>query len=95
MEAQLYAKYKPLQRLESIRSLNLLNNLDLGSIKDCVDQVHALMPNLKGLQISLSLEEDVSYIMAKFPGLESLNGIEVEHEHLQPSPGQEPLQRHG
>lgn len=52
------------------------------------------MPNLKGLQISLSLEEDVSYIMGKLPGLESLNGIEVEHEHLEGSPGNEPQMDH-
>ena len=81
-EALLFAKFKPLQRLSSVKSLNLLNNLDLESIKDCLNQVHELMPNLKALQISLSLEEDVSFIMAKFPNLESLNGIEVEHENL-------------
>ena len=43
------------------------------------------MPNLKSLQISLSLEEDVSFIMATFPELENLNGIEVEHEQLEDS----------
>ena len=45
------------------------------------------MPNLRSLQISLSLEEDVSFIMAQFPNLEKLNGIEVERETLQESPG--------
>lgn len=85
--AKLFAEYKPLQKLDSVKSLNLLNNLELESIKDCVNQVQALMPNLKGLQISLSLEEDVSFIMAKFPNLENLNGIEVERDQLLESPG--------
>lgn len=82
---ELFSKFKPLQPLESVVTLNLLNNLELESIKDCLNQVHALMPNLKSLQISLSLEEDVSYIMNKFPNLEILNGIEVEHEQLEAS----------
>ena len=36
------------------------------------------MPNLKHLHISLSVEEDVSFIMEKLTSLESLNGIRVE-----------------
>ena len=41
-------------------------------------QVQALMPNLKHLHISLSVEEDVSFIMEKMFNLESLNGIIVD-----------------
>ena len=37
-----------------------------------------MMPKLKHLHISLSVEEDVSYIMEKLTSLESLNGIHVE-----------------
>jgi hypothetical protein len=48
------------------------------SIQDSVMQVQALMPNLKHLHISLSVEEDVSFIMEKMVSLESLNGITVE-----------------
>ena len=36
------------------------------------------MPNLKHLHISLSVEEDVSFIMEKLTSLETLNGIRVE-----------------
>ena len=36
------------------------------------------MPKLKHLHISLSVEEDVSFIMEKLTSLESLNGIQVE-----------------
>jgi hypothetical protein len=36
------------------------------------------MPKLKHLHISLSVEEDVSFIMEKIKSLESLNGIRVE-----------------
>jgi hypothetical protein len=36
------------------------------------------MPNLKHLHISLSVEEDVSFIMEHLPGLDTLNGIQVE-----------------
>lgn len=37
-----------------------------------------LMPNLKHLHISLSMEEDVSFIMETLASLETLNGIRVE-----------------
>ena len=36
------------------------------------------MPNVKHLHISLSLEQDVSFIMEKMTKLQSLNGITVE-----------------
>ena len=36
------------------------------------------MPKLKHLHISLSVEEDVSFIMEKLTSLETLNGIRVE-----------------
>jgi hypothetical protein len=65
-------------RLESVETLNLLNNLNLESIQDAVLQVNSLMPNLKHLHISLSMEEDVSFIIEKMPLLETLNGIHVD-----------------
>ena len=48
------------------------------SIQESILQVQALMPNLKNLHISLSVEEDVSFIMERLVNLESLNGIRVE-----------------
>ncbi len=38
------------------------------------------MPEVADLHISLSLEEDVSYIIDHMPRLEMLNGIKVERE---------------
>ena len=40
------------------------------------------MPNLKCLQISLSIEEDVSFIIEAMPQLEMLNGLKVEREKI-------------
>jgi hypothetical protein len=52
-------------------------------------QVQALMPNLKHLHISLSVEEDVSFIMEKMLNLDSLNGIQVETNSETNSPKEE------
>ena len=35
--SQLFDENKPLQPLESVKTLNLLNNLELESIKDCLN----------------------------------------------------------
>ena len=80
-KANLFSKYKQVKRLLHVHSLNLLNNLDL-KIQDSVVQVQALMPNLKCLQISLSIEEDVSFIIEAMPQLEMLNGLKVEREKI-------------
>ena len=40
------------------------------------------MPEIKDLHVSLSLEEDVSYIIDRIPKLELLNGIRVERDQI-------------
>lgn len=79
------------QKLESVHTLNLLNNLQLESIQKSILQIKTLMPNLKHLHISLSVEEDVSFIMEKMSNLESLNGIQVETN----SDGDDPSKQDG
>ena len=64
-------KQKP---LHSVESLNLLENTGL-EIKESILQISQCYPNVKRLEVSLALEEDVSYIMEQLPGLEILNGI--------------------
>ena len=49
-----------------MRTLNLLGNLDL-SIQEAIAEAQVLMPNIVDLQISLSLESDVSFIMDTMP----------------------------
>jgi tmRNA-binding protein len=54
-----------------------LENLNFENIQTAVSQMQHIFPNLKALQISLSEEQDVSYIMQNMNQLEVLNGIKV------------------
>jgi len=68
--------------LENVHHLNVLNNFEVEDVQDFVDQIVILMPEVRDLHISLSLEEDVSYIIDHMPKLELLNGIRVERDHI-------------
>ena len=59
----------------------MINNLEL-DIQDCILQVKVVMPNLRHLEISLSREEDVSFIIENLKNLETLNKIAVEWDQL-------------
>ena len=69
-----------LQKLTSVRTLNILNNLDLENIQEAVLQIQTIMPCVENLSISLSEEEDVSFILNNMQQLEILNSIKVERQ---------------
>ena len=81
----LNSKNKKVQRFEEVDSLNLMHNLDL-NVQDAVKQVKFMFPNLKSFDLSLALEEDVSFIIDTLPKLEFLNGILVEKEEIVAAP---------
>jgi hypothetical protein len=68
-----------------VTHLNLLGNQDL-TIKEVVQDLIEVMPKISTLQICLSYESDVSFIMDRMPKLELLNGIRVERELLSQNP---------
>ena len=70
--------------LPNIKGLNLLDNLQL-PVQETILQVLKMFPNLETLEMSLSEENDVSFILAKMPRLLQLNGIAVESELVEES----------
>jgi Leucine-rich repeat (LRR) protein len=58
--------------LKKLVSLNLEDN-PLTNIKQTIDSVKLLAPNLKILKMTLTATSDVEYILAQLPNLEELN----------------------
>lgn len=52
-----------LTKLHSVKTLNILNNLGIENIQDAISQIQMVMPFLTTLSISLSEEDDVSFIL--------------------------------
>lgn len=71
-----------LPKLHSVKTLNILNNLGIENIQDAISQIQMVMPFLTTLSISLSEEDDVSFILNHMQQLEVLNGIRVERSQL-------------
>ena len=53
-------------KFENVYSLNLLGNLNL-PVQETVIQAHQMFPHLNNLDISLSEENDVSFILGTMP----------------------------
>ena len=56
------------------------------TIKEVISDVIEIMPEISVLQICLSYESDVSFIMDMMPKVTMLNGIKVERELLSQNP---------
>lgn len=68
----------------NIKGLNLLENMKM-PVQETVLQIQKLFPNIENLDLSLSEEKDVSFILAALPQLLTLNGIAVESELVEES----------
>jgi hypothetical protein len=70
-----------MEKLRNVVALNVLNNPKF-NIQESILQVRELLPNLKKLEISLSEEADVRFILRNMKQLETLNGVKVELDLL-------------
>jgi Cft2 family RNA processing exonuclease len=64
-------------KLPSLLSLNISDN-PIVNVRQVVNALAQLAPNLTDLQVSLFTEEDVDYIIRKLANLKYLNNIAVE-----------------
>ena len=69
------------QLLPSLQIINLNNN-PLSDIQSVVD-ILAEIPTLKSLFMSLTLEDEVDYVLKKLPKLEYLNGLAIDREEIE------------
>ena len=67
--------------MPSLQIINLNNN-PLGDVYGVVD-ILAGISTLRSIFMSLTVEEEVDYVLKKLPNLEYLNGLAIDREEIE------------